>query len=60
MTCSARDLARLAARAAGEAADGEVESLAHTEILIDQVAARLWDVGTRAQEAIRESLALLG
>jgi Eco57I restriction-modification methylase len=57
---TARDLARLAAQAAGEAADGEQEDLIHTEVLIDQVAARLWDIGPRGQEAIHASLAALG
>lgn len=57
---TARDLARLGAQAAGEAADGEVEPLAHSEVLIDQMAARMWDIGERAQQAIRQSLAMLG
>jgi hypothetical protein len=41
-------------------ADGEQDSLAHTEVLIDQVAARLWEIGARGQEAISKSLAALG
>lgn len=57
---TARDLARLGAQAAGEAAEGELDSLARSELLIDQVAARMWEVGERAQQSIRQSLELLG
>jgi hypothetical protein len=53
----ARDLARLGYRAAIETADADADALAHSEIIIDEMAARLWDIGPRNQEAIRKSLA---
>lgn len=56
----ARNLARLAMRAAGEAATDDADALGHTEVLIDEAAARLWDIGPRNQEAIYSSLAALG
>ena len=56
----ARDLSRVGQRAAQEAAEGDDDALAHSEVVIDQMAARLWDIGPRNQDAIRKSLAALG
>jgi hypothetical protein len=56
----ARELARLGQQAAESARRGDANSLAHIEVLIDEAAARLWDIGRRNQEAIHSSLAALG
>jgi SAM-dependent methyltransferase len=56
---TARELSRLATRAAGEAASGD-EGLDVTEALIDEAAARFWDISARQQEAMRASLDVLG
>jgi hypothetical protein len=56
----ARDLARLGQRASVETVEGDATALAVTEVLIDEAAARLWDVGPRNQLAIHASLAALG
>jgi len=55
----ARSLSRLAYEAAEQASTGE-EQLVATEALVDEAAARFWDIGTRQQEAMRKSLEALG
>lgn len=56
----ARDLSRLGGVAAEEARGDDQDGLMLTEVRIDEAAARLWDIGSRSQDAITASLAALG
>jgi SAM-dependent methyltransferase len=55
---TARELSRLGQQAAGEASEAS-ERLELTEVLIDEAAARFWDLGQRQQDAVRQSLEAL-